>query len=374
MQSFGLWYKKLEGINAHDKKETDASEQVEFSAHINFWFLEDISAIDNKNSIREPYIDIGLKIKNYKCIDSITLHCPFELAEENIEDLSPKMSTKNNATMIFNDDCEIETINSYTCVKFPDGSNLLIFLMDQIIEETYYIEQIDGKSNVVLNFKDFHTYIETLDGLKEIDDLYIRFRIKDVVLKDKIYFDSEPLNKSFESAFSGTRVLDFKINEKRNISERLQAKMVVDGKKWVEFSKIHFLVMEPSSYDLTSFSNYDMSCRELEENMWDDYLNAHIDFTKGHVLAYHWKASGKKGENEEIKRLKDFSCFAKINYSKMRYITLFSYVLMAIALGVLGDSFATLIGAFPEPSTSEWLYQFLGGIGIFGAGWLFGKI
>ena len=66
MQSFGLWYKKLEDINAHDKKETDASEQVEFSAHINFWFLEDISAIDNKNSIREPYIDIGLKIKNYK--------------------------------------------------------------------------------------------------------------------------------------------------------------------------------------------------------------------------------------------------------------------------------------------------------------------
>lgn len=299
--------------------------------HINFWFLEDIVGVEKK--VKTPYIDVGLKIKNYKNIEGLTFHCPFKLIEDNILDLSQKLGVKANSTMVFNDDCEISTINSYTCVRFTDKTELLIFLMNQAIENTYHVEQLEGKSNIIFDFADFHKYVGTNNDLKKFDDLYLRFRIKDVELKDKIYFDSEPINKSFESAFSGTRILDFKINEKRNIDNVFQTRMIVEDKKMAEFSKVHFLVMEPSSYELSSFSNYDMSCRELEEGMWDDYLDTKIDFSKGHVLAYHWKASAKSEET-----LKDFSCFAKINYSTARIGTIISYIGMVIALGVWGSA------------------------------------
>lgn len=366
MQSFGLWYKKR---TYKDGEEIIETGEVDFSLHINFWFLEDIRGI--KTKIKYPYIDIGVKIKNYKGIEGITFYCPFEISENNIVDLSQKMSTKSNATMVFNDECEIKTINSYTCVTFSDDSKSLLFLMDEMIEDTYRIESMNGNSRIIFDFSNFHKYVEKDSMLNEINDLYIRFRIKDIDLKDKIYFDSEPLNKSFESAFSGTRVLDFKINEKRNIDEKLQAKMVVGEQQWAEFSKVHFLVMEPSSYDLTSFSNYDMSCRELEENMWDDYLDAEIDFSKGHVLAYHWKGCQQK---EIGKRLKDFSCFAKINYSKMQYPSIFSFVIMAIALGILGDAGSSGLSDLAEVLVQgEWVIQLVGGFIIFFLGWFLGK-
>lgn len=364
MQSFGLWYKKRKKEN---QQEEVSDAKLDFSLHINFWFLEDIHFIGKK--IKHPYIDIGFKISNYKEIDGIAFYCPFKVSKSNVVDLSQKMSTKTNATMVFNDECEITTINTYTSVKFSDDSKSLIFLMGDIIEDTYRIENSNGKSSIVFDFTKFHKYVATDEILNRINDLYIRFRIKDVELKDKIYFDSEPLNKSFESAFSGTRILDFKINEKRNIDEKLQAKMVVEEYEWAEFSKVHFLVMEPSSYDLTTFSKYDMSCRELEENMWDDYLGAEIDYSRGHVLAYHWKGSQKS----ETNKLKDFSCFAKINYSKMRYWSIGSFVVMAIALGVLGDAISSLLGGFANADTSEWGVQFLGGIVIFIIGWFLGK-
>ncbi len=362
MQSFGLWY------NRRMQEESSQFGEVDFSLHINFWFLEDIPRLNNK--MKYPYIDIGIKIKNYKNVDSLIFNCPFEISKENIVDLSKKMSTKSNATIVFNDDCEITTINSYTCVTFSDESKVLLFLMGEIIDDTYKLDIINGNSSIIFDFTKFHKFVIKDETLNSINDLYIRFRIKDVDLKDKIYFDSEPLNKSFESAFSGTRILDFKINEKRNIDERLQAKMVVEEQHWAEFSKVHFLVMEPSSYDLTSFSNYYMSCRELEEGMWDDYLDTSIDFSKGHVLAYHWKASMEK---DDTKKIKDFSCFAKISYSKMRYLSIASFIIMAIALGVLGDAFSSLFGSLPNISTYTWAIQFLGGIGIFFVGWIMGK-
>ena len=53
MESFGLWYKLVE-----DKDE----EIPEFDLHVNFWFLGDIL----KGKVKTPYLDIGIKIKNYK--------------------------------------------------------------------------------------------------------------------------------------------------------------------------------------------------------------------------------------------------------------------------------------------------------------------
>ena len=91
--------------------------------------------------------------------------------------------------------------------------------------------------------------------------------------------------------------------------------------------------MMPSSYDLTPLCEERMTCRELEPEIWDDYLDAKIDFSKGHVLAYHWR----KKLSDEKKFIEDFSCLVKVNYSKTKIITIIAYALSVIALGIISD-------------------------------------
>lgn len=63
-----------------------------------------------------------------------------------------------------------------------------------------------------------------------MNTLYIRLRINNVNLRNHIYFDSEPLNKSFESAFSGTRIIDFKVNEREIFQIVLEQKLLSEKK------------------------------------------------------------------------------------------------------------------------------------------------
>lgn len=318
MKSFGLWYQKNDGENL---------EKPLFSLHVNFW-SESIKTKRNKK--RSPYLDIGIKVSNYRNIKNVTFQCPFIISQSQLADLSDKLSKKSNANLIFNKDAEMATKDNYSLVKLEgdntdQGEVLLIFPLEQSIGEVYEIQNVGERTNIVFDFSDFVKYIDSKDALKKIKTLYIRFRIKANTLMNAIYFDSEPLNKSFDSAFSGTRIIDFKINEKRNLDESSVTKMEMNGQNWAEMDKIHLLIMEPSAYDVESFSTYQMTCRELEGKLWDDYLGEEIDLTKGHILAYHWKAANV------------FSCLIKVRYSRAKISTISAYILIAISIGILGS-------------------------------------
>ena len=68
--------------------------------------------------------------------------------------------------------------------------------------------------------------------------------------------------------------------------------------------------------------------------MWDDYLGMPIDFSKGHILAYHWKTKEAKG---------GFNCLVKVNYSKTKPLTIAVYAMIVIALGIIGSAGVTAV-------------------------------
>lgn len=332
MRSFGMWYKLI------DKKKGDVS----FETHFNLWFLEDHKGLNPP--INNPYLDIGIRIEHYTNLDSLTIGLPFIIRNtNNIEDLSDKFENKENAQLIFNENCEVATLRDYKTVKMNDNDVMLIFPTKQDCGEIFVINKIAEatSSKIIINFIPFLSYADTVEELRDIENkckfLYLRFRIKGINLKDIAFYDSESLNKSFESAFSATRVLDFKINKSRNIENKLIVNMATRGYSFVKFTKINFLIMVPSSYNLEQYSD-DLDCREVENGLWDDYFGQAIDFHKGHVLAYHWK---KKAESN--KTFEDFSCFAKINYKKTRTQMLIAYCLVVISLGMFGSAMASTI-------------------------------
>lgn len=326
MKSFGLWYLK----NTNDKSESES----EFDLHINFWSLEDYQ---HSNNGIVPCLDVGIKIHRYKLIDTLTFFCPFQVEKKDVIDLAEKMYTKNNASIIFNTDCEIHTKDNYTIIELESNNHLLLFPLNQVIKDVFSINNREYGTKLEFSFQNFQKYVASNSELNAQDIVYIRFRIKGIALKHQIYFDSEPLNKSFESAFSGTRMVDFKVNEKRNIDEKVRAEIIVNHEELAKLKTIHFLLMEPSAYEVKSFDNYNMNCRELEKDLWDDYLGITIDFTKSHVLAYHWKA-----ENAE----NGFNCLVKVNYSKTKPLTIVVYALIVIALGIISSTFVTAVDIF----------------------------
>ena len=129
-------------------------------------------------------------------------------------------------------------------------------------------------------------------------------------------------------------MIDFKINEKRNIEERVRAEIIVNHEELVNFKKVHFLIMEPSAYDVSSFDDFEMSCRELEKGLWYDYFGEKIDCSKGHILAYHWKTKDVSS---------CFNCLVKVNYSKTEVITIFVYAILVVVLGIIGSAIVTVI-------------------------------
>lgn len=323
MKSFGLWYLK-------DQK-LENPEQPEFDLHVNFWSLEDYKHIDNSTV---PCLDIGIKVCKYKLIERLTFFCPFKVGEEEILDLADKMSTKNNANIIFNTDCEIHTKDNYTIIELGQDEHLLVFPLNQVIKDVYSIKNGEYDTKLEFDFQNFQKYVESNSGLDKFDTIYIRFRIKGNALRHHIYFDSEPLNKSFESAFSGTRMIDFKVNEKRNIDEKVRAEIIVNHEELAKLKTVHFLLMEPSTYEVKSFDNYGMNCRELEKDLWDDYLGMSIDFSRGHILAYHWKTIDVK---------EGFNCLVKINYSKTKPLTIMVYAMIVVALGIISSAGVTAV-------------------------------
>ncbi len=318
MRSFGLWYKNNE----------KGEENPVFSVHINFW-SESV-----KSDKRAPDLDVGLKIKNFRCIDEVRFHCPFFIEENEVIDLVPKLSKIENANIVFNTDGSIQTKKSYSVYSFEKDrvrEDLLLFPLNQDLEDIYFLNVEDGKTDIVFNFSIFNEYINQKGEFAEIKEIYIRLRITSTELKNSIYFDCEPSNKSFESAFSGTRIFDFKINEKRNLGAKTIKKIDLNKYVFPDIDNIHLLVMEPSSYDVESFADRQMTCRELEEDLWNDYFGTKINYSKGRILAYHWKFGH------------DCSCLVKVKYSKTNLATLSAYVFMVLALGVFSSTVVTIV-------------------------------
>lgn len=318
MRSFGLWYKNTE----------ESEKEPVFSVHINFW-SESV-----KKDSGTPDLDIGIKIKNFRCINEIRFHCPFVVKEDEITDLFSKLSKIYNANMIFNTEGAVQTKESYSVYSFQKSGkeeNLLLFPLNQDIDNIYSLDEYDEKTDIVFNFSIFNEYLKQKREFDEINEVYIRFRISSDRLKNSIYFDCEPSNKSFESAFSGTRIFDFKINEKRNLGSKTINKVDLNKYTFAEIDNVHLLIMEPSSYDVESFDNGKMTCRELEGNLWNDYFGKEINYSKGRILAYHWKFGN------------DCSCLVKVKYSKTNLVTLSAYIFMVLALGVFSSTIVSVI-------------------------------
>lgn len=367
MRSFGLWYKELENIT-----KDDSFKEPTFDLHINFWSLEHIRT---KENVVIPYLDIGINIHNFRSVEKVVFYCPFAVPKDNISDLSDKMLIRENAANIFNQECSVLNTdpNKYSILivrEFEDKDiKYIVYPFDQanqlggVDAVTYacFNGQSGGGSKADDDIDHITFSLQRMIGklgdsdYDDAESVYIRFRIKADLLKN-LYFDSEPLNKSFESAFAASRIIDFQVNKKRSIDPTIKSRLSDEKLIWPEFSSVHFLLMEPTSHivDILSLPE-SVTCRNLEAGIWNDYLENAFEYDSDDILAYHLK---------EKKKQTDYSCLIRVNYSKTKQTTIIAYCIGVIALGMLGSVLSTIIFEVIEMMNIPWVenHQFLSAI------------
>ena len=331
MESFALWYKEK-------KSKGKKKQKVKFDLHMNFW-SESLMGKGDKNK-EIPFLDVGIKVYNFRRVKEFIFQCPFELNRDEIFDLHNKIIDKNNAQIIFNTDVEIETKKGYSLLNLNGKEKMLVC---SVPKSDKCIENIDDDiTNIIFDLQALHRYIEKKkEDYEGIDELYIRFRIQSNTLINKVYSDWEEMDKSFQSRFSGTRILDFKINEERNLNQDDNKNYLIAGYEVALFKNIHLLMIELASCDVQSFADGKMTCREVENDLWGDYCGENILDDGKQVLAYHWKFSEEELNKKD--QLLSVSCLAKVKYFKTGFSTMFAYSVIVVGLGMFSSILFSIV-------------------------------
>lgn len=338
--SFGFWLEKRDSFL---KKSLGVNSEL----HINYWALPDENI---------HYLDIGVKLNNVfnkiklsSKITGIYFYLPFE--KKHIE------YDGELGNIVCNDSELLSAIfNSYvTGTSYIAGSGIYKITLPGGKEMNFFTqiaqENGDGESGVQIGeLKDKReTGVKLFFPVKvfsrSIDEdipTYFRFRIKilDIKALNRISNITKSRVPALFGDFSKIEVVDFRVNEARNLPYKIREKVI----DFESINVIHFfLIREAISEFKVSHANYER-CRVLETELWDKYLD--IDNTKSQKLIYHWKqklpGNLTKHELKEKKRKGDmsdlfinhFSAFAKFSSNTIPKRAIFIALLLSISIGV----------------------------------------
>ncbi len=272
MNTLGIWVennKQKEKWEGKKHQEQVRNNNIDLTIHINLWKMQlhrqtKIEKITSffKNDF-DYFLDIGLKLPSIEKIKKLNVYFPFQITAEECIDLGGTFHEDTNlVNAIFNEDYRVISGSGLKILEVVrhDGS------------DKFNIYRLDTKNDIKLYQQYNGTVLEiSFNQITQSrnESYYFRFRIK---LKKEQNFTRvyKPRNSFFESAFMNTEIIDFRINEIRNLDKSLLEKMGKDGLP--HLSKIHFLLLRNAKDDYVFSHKPINSCRELEKEIWKEYL------------------------------------------------------------------------------------------------------
>jgi hypothetical protein len=174
---------------------------------------------------------------------------------------------------------------------------------------------------------------------------YFRFRIS-LCAEDKKSISQIYVSKDakFLSRIESTEIVDFRVNEVRNIPSRIASKLSNNS----YITSVHFfLIRETNSEHKLSHSEF-KRCRLLEKNLWDSYLNVPPNIPiPEQMLIYHWKEPLQKQNDKQY--LENFSAFAKFCTITVTRWRLAGFICLGVLLGIISGVFGNFVYSFLQP-------------------------
>ena len=282
--------------------------------HFNLWKL-------GKKKSANCFLDIGLMIQDATKVSHVNIFIPQPVASSDIEDLG--ITFRRNPDLVstlFNEDYRISSGAQEKIVEVLNVERIPIF----------YIYVLDLDSDVSVENAFGGSIIKIRIPLELADKKhYYRIRLKNPYV-DSISHIYTPPNSVLESAFSQTELVDFRINEKRNLNGSLLERIHSEGE--VSFNKTHLFLMREASDDYVYSHKPPSDSRQLEVDLWKSYIGGDYPFDK--MIAYHWK---------ETDTHHSFSAFVKFRYIRCTRLTIAIFIAIIIILGFLSGLAANLL-------------------------------
>jgi len=326
MKTLAVWY---------TSKEEDVD--VKLDVHINFWRLE---GKKTKNSL----LDLGFLIYDISKLDTLNIHFPFDLDLNDIEDLGEKFRKDQKlVNSIFNENYEVHIGTEPKQLSVQENGKTIFNIYSLDFSQSDCILDKPKWDGTLLSVD-----LSSIDILYGCSKYYFRFRLKGKVLE---YFRRKHIPKLnfFQSAFTATEIIEFRLNEKRNYQISLSE--AIKRKNEFRIVKIHFLLMRKSDEDFES-NHIKATCRFLEPNLWSYYVGKEYDLKD--IVAYHWSEKKEDGD----KFIDSFNTLAKVKYHNENWLTIGKYFLyiagLAIFFNIISGVIINQFGLFKNsPSTTE---------------------
>lgn len=307
MKSIAIWYTPLQ-------PNQDNLSDIEL--HFNFW------KIPNGSNQHHKFLDIGLKINDTSNVKSLNIYFPTKIIPQDFIDIVSKFISKPDlVSAIFNENYKVVAEGTSKSYEIQNINNEFVF--------TIYKTTTND-----LDFSDFESgTIISINVLRQTKTSYYRFRVKGSFI-DSLSTISKPTNSVLQSAFSEIEMIDFRVNEIRDLNQDLLEKIRTEV--LCKISKQHFFFICSNNEEVIGNHQPFISCRNLENYRWNNYVDLpNIDSSI--YLAYHWKETNRES----------LSTLIKTKYEKNSWKTIGKYI-------VIGIIFAILSGLL-----TNWLYDIL---------------
>jgi hypothetical protein len=327
--SLALWYQR--------KGSCDSAHLAQVEVHFNLWRLPLGRARPEAN-----FLDIGLKVMNAENIKQIVLFFPFTVSPSQVIDLGDLLRNRKTAVAIFNESLSVnQKQQGRVQIENEQGKAVLCchclnMPHDLMIEPASTRDNVQNHDATILRIKD-----DVIDRFDRVIDNYVRFRI---VLAESalgaFYTEYSPPDKRLFSSFEKTEVVDFRLNERRNLPDYIDTLMYSGPNERFSVLQINFfLIREIYSEFLMAYRSFHKG-RSLEMGIWKPYIERHLE-SSGNInqsIIYHWKkiAEGKSG-------IEDYNAVAKFRRREVSSVTIVLFIAILVGIGAVGSLLANLL-------------------------------
>jgi len=321
MNCIGIWL-------THTHPERHGPKPDELECHFNLWML-------NRSGHRrrrecDCFLDIGIMLSHADDSTHINIFIPGRIDKPNILDLGVLFRDRTElVSAVFNEDYAVLARAGEKTIEVQKTDTTRLF--------DIYMLDIDSDVSIESQFGGSTARIRIPEHLKDRKHYYrIRLTCAFVDLIGHTY--TPPASSILEGAFFQTELIDFRVNENRNLPVSLRETIRQHGN--IHFTKTHLFLMREASDDYV-FSHKPPSGRQLEKDTWKTYVG--LDRPFEHITAYHWKDTAPHSS---------FSMFVKFRsfQSNMRtvLITVGVIVVVGIISGCLGNLLYSLTTVTPS--------------------------
>ena len=295
---------------------------------------EDVSTIyinDWLNPKGKSFVDFAVRIRGIRESKGLNVYIPFKVDKEEIEDISLLFEDRNILQATFSASCIIEfKKNECTSEIAYNGKTVDIAHISAL---EYQVSPLSEGTLMKIN-------LEKLQAFLDNDEVYFIWRIPHKSL-DEIFAPRSDVGSVLE------RLRDLittpVVAEKYGYSIRInEARLLPD-----EITKIgafHRQKLKKAVVTLSIDESYEMndgSCyriRRLEENLYQKFLPK--NYKKEDVITYQWQ------QNRETNLKGHFNFYYNIAKNSVSGRSMFFYLILLTAVGVVGNIIADVVGHF----------------------------